>query len=131
MLSKKNKVVKIDDWLTGDVVPIRKVPVRYRDDYENTLRKVAEAARETGKKVYLSDSFRFKKDQEARWRTYMNGGPIAAKPGTSDHERGLSVDIPNARGNRKLMKALKKRGMIDDVKSEQWHITNTIRKYGK
>lgn len=122
--------IRIDDWVTGDVVPIAKVPLKYRDDYRDTLTKIAEAGEEIGQVVFLSDSFRFRKDQEARYQTYLNGGPIAAKPGTSDHERGLSVDIPNARDNKKLMKALKKRNMIDDVRSEKWHITNMARKFG-
>lgn len=124
----KKRPVLWQDHLTGDIVDPRLVPLKYRDDYKDTLQKVAEAAAEAKQIVYLSDSFRFRKDQEARYQAYLNGGPIAAKPGTSDHERGLSVDIPNARDNKRLMKALRKRNMIDDVRSEKWHITNMTRK---
>lgn len=117
------------DWLTGDVVDPKNVPAKYRPDYEDTLQRTAEAAASIGQVLYVSDSFRSRLLQEQRYRDYLNGGPIAAKPGTSDHERGLSLDIPNARDNKKLMKALKKRNMVDDVRSEKWHITNMARKY--
>jgi hypothetical protein len=126
----RKEPVKIDDWLIGDVVPIRSVPAKYRDDYRDTLQKTAEAAASINHVLYVSDSFRPRALQEQRYREYLAGGPLAAKPGTSDHERGLSLDIPNARDNKKLMKALKKRKMIDDVRSEKWHITNIGRKYG-
>lgn len=122
--------VKINDWLVGDVVPIKSVPLKYRDDYRDTLQKTAEAAAEIKQVQYVSDSFRPRALQEQRYREYLAGGPLAAKPGTSDHEKGLSLDIPNARDNKRFMRALKKRGMIDDVRSEKWHITNMTRKFG-
>lgn len=120
--------IVIDDWLKGDVVPIRQVPARYRDDYENTLRRAALAAARYGSPVWVSDSFRSRALQQQRWEAYLAGGPLAAIPGTSDHERGLSLDIPNARNTPGLIRELRKLEMIDDVASEQWHVTNMARK---
>lgn len=118
------------DWLEGDVLDPRSVPAKYRDDYIDTLDRTAAAAADYGHSVYVSDSFRPLAVQQQRWETYLAGGPLAAQPGTSDHERGLSLDIPNARSTPKLIRALRKHGMIDDVSSEQWHVTNMARKRG-
>jgi D-alanyl-D-alanine carboxypeptidase len=122
--------VKIDKWLKGDVVPIREVPKQLRGDYEDTLRRAALASARYGSPVYVSDSFRSRELQQQRWEAYLAGGPLAARPGTSDHERGLSLDIPNARNTPALIRELRKLEMIDDVASEQWHVTNMARKRG-
>lgn len=116
------------DWLLGDVVHPSSVPVELRDDYMDTLARATRAAARYGHPVHVNDSFRTHADQERRYATYLAGGPVAAAPGTSDHERGLSLDIPNARSNKALIRQLRREQMIDDVASEGWHVTNMARK---
>lgn len=118
-----DKVV-INDWLYGNVVPIADVPYRYRAVYRDTLRRAALAAQRYGHRVYVSSSFRFYADQVRAWNRYLAGGPLAARPGTSDHEFGLALDIPNARNTPELIRELRKLNMIDDVPSEIWHVAN-------
>lgn len=118
------ETVKIDEWLTGSVVPVMDVPKKYRVQYQDTLRRVALAGARIGEKVPISSSFRTYAEQVKAYNKYLNGGPLAAKPGTSAHEKGLAVDSPNARLNKKLMKQLRKLSVHDDVPSEKWHLTN-------
>ncbi|MEE2915739.1 MAG: hypothetical protein VYB32_01555 [Pseudomonadota bacterium] len=47
----------------------------------------------------VSSGLRTIDEQRKLYERYLAGkGPLAAKPGTSDHERGLAVDIPKAAG---------------------------------
>lgn len=118
------ETIKVDDWLTGNVYPIADVPLAYRAQYRATLRRAALAAYRYGHTVYVSSSFRTRKEQERLYQIYLNGGELANRPGTSKHERGLALDIPNARNTWGLISELRKLKMIDDVPSEIWHITN-------
>lgn len=117
-------VVKVNDWLYGNIVPIADVPYRYRAVYRDTLMRAALAASRYGHRVYVSSSFRFYADQLAAWNRYLAGGPLAARPGTSDHEFGLALDIPNARNIPALIRELRRVNLIDDVASEIWHVSN-------
>lgn len=119
--------LKIDDWVKGDVVPIRDVPTKYRDDYRDTLDRAALAAYRYGHPIWVNESFRTRAEQERFWQIYLAGGPLAARPGTSAHELGLALDIPNARNTPALIRELRKLGLVDNVKSEIWHVENTTR----
>lgn len=121
---KITKAPSYKDWLTGDVKPPASVPAKYRPAYLDTLERATLAAVEYGHAIYVSESFRTREQQEAFWDIYQHGGSLAARPGTSPHEKGIALDIPNARTNKKLIKALRKHNLIDDVKSEIWHVTN-------
>ena len=122
------ETISVSAHLKGDVVPVADVPVEFRDDYRDTLRRAALAAYRYGQPVWVNDSFRTRAEQQRRWNAYLAGGPLAARPGTSDHERGLSLDIPNARQIPALISQLRKLNMIDNVSSEVWHVTNMARK---
>lgn len=118
----------IRDWLYGDIVPIRKVPKPYRDDYERMLYAAAEAARAVGRRFEVSESFRTYAEQLHFWLKYQNGqGPIAAKPGSSLHEKGRALDFPDTigkpglRDDKAARAALEIRGFKFDVASEGWH----------
>lgn len=119
---------KWQDHLRGDVVNPSSVPMQWRANYVDSLDRLTAAAIEYGEPIYVNESFRTRKQQEHFWAIYKAGGALAARPGTSDHERGLSFDIPNARSNKRLIKILRKRGLRDDVASEGWHVTNVARK---
>jgi hypothetical protein len=111
---------KINDWVSGKVVPVRSVPMKYRRRYRATL--------------HAASSFRTYAQQVALYADYMNGeGNLAAKPGTSRHEKGNALDlyvagnIPRmggqAVGNVKAVKsALLRRGLVFPVSSEAWHV---------
>lgn len=119
---------KVDTWLKGDVVDIMSVPKEFRDDYRDTLYRTARAAAKSKTVVQVNDSFRTRREQEQRWQTYQNGGALAARPGTSDHEFGLSLDINNGSSMHAFDKAMHDEGMMRDVASEGWHYTNVTRK---
>lgn len=117
--------IKVDDYLRGNITPVMDVPLAFRAQYRDTLARAALAAYRYGHTIYVNSSFRTRREQERLYDEYINhGGPLASLPGTSMHERGLALDIPNARLNDELMVELRKVGLIDDVPSEIWHVTN-------
>lgn len=115
--------INVDHWLYGKVVPVATVPEELRPTYRNTLHRVAYAAYKSGERKYVSSSFRTRKQQERLYAIYLAGGALAAVPGTSPHERGIALDIPNARQDKKFIKELAKLKVYDDVPSEKWHVT--------
>lgn len=122
---------KVSTWVKGNVVPISQVPAVHRAAYRDTLYRAARAAKKYGKPIYVSSSYRLYSEQVRLYNLYLAGkGPLAAAPGTSDHGRGLALDIPNARTTPKLIKALRAEKLIDDIPSEIWHVTNHAKKYG-
>lgn len=111
----------IDKWLVGNVVAINKVPTKYRSGYGRMLQAAANMAREYGHALQVNESFRTLKQQQYFWDLYKNhGGAIAAKPGTSNHEFGLALDIPNLWSDKKLAKLAKKYGFAPEA-GEAWH----------
>lgn len=118
------ETIDINEWLTGDVKPISSVPKALRAQYEDTLRRGALAAQRYGHPITVNESFRTREQQEHFYALYLAGGNLAAKPGTSPHEKGIGLDIPNAREIPKLIKELRALQLIDDVPSEKWHVTN-------
>lgn len=122
-LVEKNEPLVIMRHLAGNVVPINKVDAAHRDAYREMLTALAEAGREYGSKIHVNSSYRTRAEQEKLYAEYLAGGNLAAEPGTSMHELGLAIDVPNVRDNKKLMKILRKHGFRDDVPSEKWHLT--------
>lgn len=116
--------IKIDDWLTGDVKPMSSVPKEFRAQYRDTLQRAALAAYRYGTPIWVNESFRSRAEQYRFYDIYLAGGPLAARPGSSTHEKGRALDIPNVRLNKPLLRELKKLKLIDDVASEIWHVTN-------
>jgi len=119
--------LKIDDWLKGDVKPIASVPKEYRDDYRDTLDRAALAAYRYGQPIWVNESFRTRAEQQRFYDIFLAGGNLAARPGTSAHETGLAIDVPNVRNTPKLIREMRKLGLIDNVPSEIWHVENTTR----
>ena len=117
----------ISKCLRGDIVAINKVPKKYQAQYRDTLQRAALAAYRYGKPIWVNESFRSWEQQNALYQKWLNGtGFLAAPPGSSLHEIGAALDIPNARDNSKLMKELRKVGLLDDVPSEDWHVSNRV-----
>lgn len=122
----------VNVWLKGNVVPIAKVPPHLRAAYRDTLYRAARAAKKYGRPIHVNSSFRSMDEQWALYRQNMiapgrpkPGRPLTAYPDDrAPHMRGIALDIPNARTTPKLIKALRAEGLIDDVPSEIWHLTN-------
>jgi D-alanyl-D-alanine carboxypeptidase len=70
--------------------------------------------------VSVISGFRTRQQQEELYRRYLAGtGNLAARPGTSMHERGLAVDFGGVRSiYTRLAKAA---GLIAPVSGEPWH----------
>ncbi len=73
--------------------------------------------------LWVKSAWRSRKEQEGLYALYLAGGTLAAKPGTSNHERGLAVDVACNWEQNELRKSLAKQlGLITPVKGEPWHM---------
>ncbi|CAF1087310.1 unnamed protein product [Rotaria sordida] len=101
--------------------------------------KMATAAKQAGVTITVASGFRTVARQEYFWNCYQtkacNNGNLAARPGTSNHGRGIALDLntncgsqsgakPNC-GGSKVYQWLKnnghKYGFKRTVQSEPWH----------
>lgn len=78
----------------------------------------------TGNIPRLSETFRSTTEQKVFWDKYQKyGKPLAARPGTSKHERGMAVDIYSAESNEMAnMGIYAKYGLARPIGSEPWHV---------
>ena len=132
------KNIKVDDYIEGGIVPVRAVPKEHRKAYRDTLARFALACHRAGYgpggnkgKRHVNSSYRFRSEQQALFDQNMiapgrpkPGRPLTAVPGTSPHERGVGLDVPDVRGEHPLIDEARKLGLKDDVPSEKWHLTN-------
>lgn len=87
------------------------------------LRAAAEAA---GVSIGVNDSYRSYEEQVdvARRKGLYSEGGLAAEPGTSDHGRGLSVDLQlDAEALAWMRTHASRFGFAEDVPREPWHWT--------
>jgi LAS superfamily LD-carboxypeptidase LdcB len=82
------------------------------------------AAKKDGKNLRIISGFRTMKEQKklyARWKA--GRGNLAAKPGRSNHQNGIALDLnPKEGGNKKwLQKNAGKFDFCRTVPSEDWH----------
>ena len=88
---------------------------------------VIEAAKQyksnTGNKLQVNGGWRDFEDQKKLYLDYINGRSRypAAKPGTSDHEAGMAVDIGTL--NPMAINALNTQGLFQRVPGDQVHFT--------
>jgi hypothetical protein len=101
--------------------------------------KMASAAKQAGAAITIASGFRTVARQQYFWNCYQtkqcNNGNLAASPGTSNHGRGIALDVntncgtqtgakPNCAGS-KVYQWLKgnahKYGFTRTVQSEPWH----------
>lgn len=122
------KPIFIRKYLTGNIVPIRMVAPQHRKVYTKTLRAAARAARACKQKFVVRSSYRTFEEQQYLYSQYLHhGGNLAAKPGTSRHEKGNALDLGNYRNvdvgfDERAKKALIKHGFVFAVASESWHV---------
>ena len=70
-------------------------------------------------------SYRTLAQQEQLYQNYLNGGALAAVPGTSNHGWGLAVDTPDSRYWDMIQRIGAKYGWQkawSDAPSEPWHV---------
>lgn len=117
--------IKVDLWLTGNVVPIRDVPKDIRAQYRDTLARLALAAYRYGHPIHVNSTYRSLAEQKRLHDLWLAGlGPLASAPGKSPHGKGIGLDVPNVRNTPALIRECRKLDLIDDVPSEIWHLTN-------
>lgn len=70
-------------------------------------------------------SYRTLAEQWERWRIYKRGGPLAAKPGTSNHGWGNAVDLEDPEAMRPVVDEYgEKYGWRwGEAPGEPWHVT--------
>lgn len=93
------------------------------------LGKLLEAAQKAGHRLSVTSGFRFHAEQVEIYQRYMAGkGNLAAKPGYSNHQEGLSADLGGVGGFNTAAYAWLKQnaqryGFENDVPTEHWHWT--------
>jgi len=101
--------------------------------------KMASAAKQAGVAITIASGFRTVARQEYFWNCYQtkacNNGNLAARPGTSNHGKGIALDLntncgtqtgakPNCGGSKVYQWLLNnghKHGFKRTVQSEPWH----------
>ncbi|RKH32915.1 M15 family metallopeptidase [Corallococcus sicarius] len=67
---------------------------RLHRDAAASFERMAKAARESGQSLLVTSALRSYRQQRDLWRLYRKGlGAQAARPGRSNHQRGLAVDL--------------------------------------
>jgi lysozyme family protein len=100
-----------------------------RADAGKAFKAMQQAARAAGVNLSATSGFRTHAQQQALYQKYLNGtGNLAAKPGYSNHQNGISMDVGGINGYGTAayswMKAnAGKYGFVNDVAGEFWHWT--------
>jgi peptidoglycan hydrolase-like protein with peptidoglycan-binding domain len=110
------------------VVPVGNNQYMRADAAQNFKAMQAAAAR-AGINLTATSGFRTMAQQQELYRKYLNGtGNLAAKPGYSNHQNGISMDIGGIGSySSKAYNWMKANaanfGFVNDVKGEYWHWT--------
>jgi LAS superfamily LD-carboxypeptidase LdcB len=97
-----------------------------RSDAAAAFNRMSAAARSAGVNLTVNSAFRTMEQQRALYQAYLNGtGNLAAKPGYSNHQGGIALDI-NVGGTgtatyRWLAANASRFGFQRTVPSEPWH----------
>jgi len=100
-----------------------------RADAARNFKAMQAAAARAGINLSATSGFRTMAQQQELYRKYLNGtGNLAAKPGYSNHQSGISMDIGgvggyNTRAYNWLRNNAANYGFKNDVRGEYWHWT--------
>jgi len=86
--------------------------------------EMADAARKAGLELQVSSGFRTHDEQVELFRLYRLGmGPLASRPGTSNHQSGHALDIETHSLPVRLWlrRNARRFGFLRTVPSERWH----------
>jgi LAS superfamily LD-carboxypeptidase LdcB len=124
---------KVLGYEKGNPVDLWVVPVAEGEYLEKAaaeqLLALLEEAKAAGHHLTVTSAFRFHEEQRKLHAAYLAGtGNLAAKPGFSNHQRGLSVDLGGVGGfQTAAYKWLKQNapryGFENDAPGEHWHWT--------
>lgn len=97
-----------------------------RRDAAASFQRMATAARTEGIGLWVTSGYRTRKQQRRLYERYRKGlGPKAARPGRSNHQRGLAVDVvvgdEDSPTYRWLAANACLHGFRRTVPSEPWH----------
>jgi D-alanyl-D-alanine carboxypeptidase len=132
----KVKVMKVAKWEEHAGGGNGKLTLRQGAHWptdKRTVERLKQVAADLGVEVRIISGLRTYQEQVALYNAYLAGrGNLAARPGTSNHEKGHAADTdvvdpktgnlvsigawPGARA------ALKKHGLVLSVGSENWHV---------
>jgi hypothetical protein len=112
------------------------VPTQYDPDLEGPAILHPEAARAVSdlltdayargiRELKVKYSYRTLAKQQEKYANYLDGGNLAAYPGTSNHGWGVSVDFTGLtfKALQFLRSHADRYGFVNDVPSENWHYT--------
>ncbi|MFP2903680.1 D-alanyl-D-alanine carboxypeptidase family protein [Pyxidicoccus sp. 3LFB2] len=124
---------QVTAYVQGRPSNINVVPVgngQYlRGDAARNFKAMQAAAAKAGINLSATSGFRSMAQQQALYQKYLNGtGNLAARPGYSNHQNGISMDVGgiNGYGSKAynwLANNAAKYGFKNDVKGEHWHWT--------
>jgi GH24 family phage-related lysozyme (muramidase)/LAS superfamily LD-carboxypeptidase LdcB len=107
---------------TINVVTIQNKPVEIKTAIRYEQMRLA--AKRDGNNLRIISGFRDNSQQVRLYNMYKNGrGNLAARPGYSNHQNGIALDLNPEEGNnyRWLAKNASKYGFCRTVPSERWH----------
>lgn len=118
-------------WLSGDTGIPAGTSWLHRRNFKRLRKKVGRAARRAGVRWHVNDGLRSYSEQQAAWDRYQAGtGPLAARPGTSNHGIGKAMDVVEAKRRHvnvgdvpAYANALDREGLHLPIASEPWHVT--------
>ena len=102
-----------------------------REDAARAYLAMEAEARAAGINISAGSGFRTNAEQQHLYQLYLNGqGNLAARPGHSNHQGGISMDLSNVGGYgtaayRWLQANAGRFGFVNDVGGESWHWTFT------
>jgi len=112
--------------LTGDLtLPVNPV---HRRRFKKLLQVLSAVALELNETLHVNSGYRSYAEQVKLYALYLAGkGNLAAKPGTSNHNKGLAADVSAADGTPiggtvARRKVLKQHGLCLPVSGELWHV---------
>jgi LAS superfamily LD-carboxypeptidase LdcB len=119
----------VTGWVNGQPqrILIRRIGNGHwlRSDAAIAFKAMRRAAKKDGVELGINSAFRRYSEQAVLWLKYQAGtGNLAAKPGYSNHQGGVAVDIPVAANPKALawLRANAHRfGFYATVASEPWH----------
>ncbi|HWK28087.1 MAG TPA: D-alanyl-D-alanine carboxypeptidase family protein [Solirubrobacter sp.] len=90
------------------------------------VKRALEFARGHGWQGTVTSGFRTYEQQAALYQAYLDGtGNLAARPGTSNHEKGIAIDVTDTEAFAAAMRAMGAGALMRKVPGEPWHFSTT------
>lgn len=116
--------------LVGDVIPPKDASIDAKRNFKRLRNKLGKAAKSRKEVWRVNSGVRSTTRQQMLYNAYLQGiGPLAAKPGTSNHELGLAADVVRRSDNKNVgdivgaKESLRRHGLHLTIPGEPWHVT--------